>query len=196
MAGAIRGKERVDLGLIHQGKEPFRGYGIASAFPSFLLIEGDIVERLVGGDEVEDIRFPIEDDGQMVFRVWFQRPDAEIEISRCERDQESGVFLFLGCHGLGVESRDGRGEHDGGCSRLKGGRYVVDEEFIERLLDDWPGVGGRRSKQCASGKGGNEVFHAPRKWRTDDMFPLPVRSDLSMPTHGRRLIFKKSCYYT
>jgi hypothetical protein len=45
-------------------------------------------------------------------------------------------------------------------------------------LGDWPGVGGRRSKQCASGKGGNEVFHAPRKWRTNNALPLPIGSEL------------------
>ena len=35
------------------------------------------------------------DDREMVFRVWFQRPDGEVEISGRERNQKIRVCLFL-----------------------------------------------------------------------------------------------------
>lgn len=59
---------------------------------------------------------PIEDDGQVIFGVVLQCPNAEIEVTRRVGDEEIGVFLFLDGNRFGIESRDDRGEPDGGGS--------------------------------------------------------------------------------
>ena len=89
---------------------------------------------------MKDICLPVMDDREMVFRVWFQRPDGEIEISRRERNQKIRIRLFLNGDGFCVETGDCRGKEDGRVSRFEGHRQVVDDEFIQRLLDDGPGV--------------------------------------------------------
>jgi hypothetical protein len=59
---------------------------------------------------MKDISLPVMDDREMVFRVWLQRPDGEIEISRRERNQKIRIRLFLNGDGLGVEAGDCRGK--------------------------------------------------------------------------------------
>ena len=64
---------------------------------------------------MKDISLPIMDDREMVFRVWLQRPDGEIEIARRERNQKIRIRLFLNGDGLRVETGD--------CARERGRSY-------------------------------------------------------------------------
>jgi hypothetical protein len=98
------------------------------------------------------------DDREMVFRVWLQRPDGEIEISRRERNQKIRIRLFLNGDGLGVEAGDCRGKEDGCVSRFEGHRQVVDNEFIQRFLGNGPGVQLHRD-QCEGYRDSGQ-FHA------------------------------------
>jgi hypothetical protein len=74
--------------------------------------------------------------GQVILGIRLESTDREIEISRSERDQETGVLLFLCRDCLGEEAGDLRQEHDRCRAGFVGYRYVVDDEFIEWLLGD------------------------------------------------------------
>jgi hypothetical protein len=89
---------------------------------------------------MKDISLPVMDHREMVFRVWLQRPDGEIEIPRRERNQKIRIWLFLNGDGPGVEAGDCRWEQDGRVPRFEGHRQVVDDEFIQCFLDNGPGV--------------------------------------------------------
>ena len=128
------------------------------AFPAVAVLEEcDGVEGLFGCGQMKDICLPVMDDREMVFRVWLQRPDGEIKIARRERNQKIRVRLFLNGDGLCVETGDCRGKEDGRVSRFEGHRQVVDDEFIQRLLDDGPGVQLHRDQR--EGYRDSEQFH-------------------------------------
>lgn len=77
---------------------------------------------------------------------------------RGERNQKIRIRLFLNGDGLGVEAGDCRGKEDGRVSRFERYRQVVDDEFIQRLLGNRPGVqlrGKERQRYSDS-----EQFHA------------------------------------
>lgn len=88
---------------------------------------------------MEDVGLPVKDDGQVILGVWFESADAEVEIPRRKRDEEIGVGLLLNGDGLCVEAGDLRREHDGCRSRCGRNRNVIDDEFVQRLLNDLSG---------------------------------------------------------
>ena len=95
------------------------------------------VEGLLGCGKMQGVRLSVVDDSQMVFRLWPQRPDGEVVVARRERDQKIRVRLFLNGDGLRVESGDCGGKEDGRVSRFEGDRQIVDDEFIQGLLNDF-----------------------------------------------------------
>jgi len=153
--GSFRQK-RIRLRLVHQGKQPLWHDGeLALLTLPFVLVERDVVEWFLGGRQMKDIRLSIEDHRQMILCIGSQRPNGEIEIPRCERDEESGVFLFLGGNGFRIQAGDFGREHDRRRSGLLGHRDVVDDEFIEWLLGDGAGPQSEREQQWDE-----QVFHA------------------------------------
>ena len=84
-------EEWIGLRLVHERKEPFRGKWARRAAGRYVLKERYRVERLVGGAQMQYVRLPVVDYGEMVVGFRFKRPDREVEISRRERDQEIRV---------------------------------------------------------------------------------------------------------
>jgi predicted RNase H-like HicB family nuclease len=71
------------------------------------------------------------------FGLAFQRADSEVVVARRERDQEICVRLLLNRDGLRVECRNCRRKKDCGISRFEGYRQIVDNKFIQGLLNDF-----------------------------------------------------------
>ena len=67
---------------------------------------------------MKDICLPVMDNCEMVFRVWLQRSDGEVQIPRSERNQKIRIRLFLNGDGLCVETGDCGGKEDGRVSRF------------------------------------------------------------------------------
>jgi hypothetical protein len=73
----------------------------------------------------------------MVLGLAFQGADGEVVVARRERDQEICIRLLLNRDRLCVESRDCRWKKECGISRFEGCRQVVDNKFIQGLLNDF-----------------------------------------------------------
>ena len=86
---------------------------------------------------MKHIRLPVVDDSEMVFGLAFQRADGEVVVARRERDQEICVRLLLHRDGLCVECRYRGRKKDCRISRFEGYRQIVDNKFIQRLLNDF-----------------------------------------------------------
>ena len=131
---------------------------------------------------MQDVGFSVEDDGEVVFGVLLERADREVEISRREREEEIRVGLFLRRHRLCIETRDRRRKEDRCVARLAGDGKVVDDKFIERLLDDLARVERRTGHEQSEGE---RAFHSGvslylKSCTTSGSRPLPSRSGLRM----------------
>ena len=129
-------EKRIRFRLVQKRKQPLGNNGPRGGAGVAALEERHRVERLLGGAQMQDVRLPVVDDGEMVFGVLFERANREVKISRREREDEIRVGLFLHRHRFRVEARDRRGKEDGRIARLAGDGNVVDDKLIERLLDD------------------------------------------------------------
>jgi hypothetical protein len=129
---------------------------------------------------MQDVGFSIEDDGQMVVGVLLERADREVGISRREREEEIRVGLFLRRHRLCIETRDRRRKEHRRIARLAGDGKVVDNKFIERLLDDLTRVERRTGHERSESE---RAFHTGaslylKSCTTSGSRPLPSRSGL------------------
>ena len=104
----IRGvlyKKWIRLRFVHERKQALRDDG-PRTFPAVAVLEKGDGREAVRMQSDEGHKPSGMDDREMVFRVWLQRPDGEVEISRRERNQKIRVRLFLNRDGLCVEAGD------------------------------------------------------------------------------------------
>ena len=97
-------EKRIGFRLVQKRKQPLGNNGPCSGASVAALKECHRVEWLFRGREMQDVGFPVEDDGEMVFSLLLKRADREVEISRSEREDEIRVRLFLDRHRLRVEA--------------------------------------------------------------------------------------------